>query len=265
MQVATNYAKKKVLGNVSDRVHQNKPAYETDPEILAATQEIAAKKKHHWYNKKVQATPDLLLSKEERKILLKVKNRAWYLDKGFHCCCFNVGLDGLIGLIPGIGDVITTVMAMQLVRTASKANLPKAVIAQMMWNVMLDFMIGLTPIAGDILDIFFKCNWRNAMLLEEFLIMRRMDEIRLEKGQHAVMNADHTVTTTAGALDGGGGPSKPKQAATLNHHHENQVSPLPRPAASGESTPTDQAAAALVTTNPADTKKNKYGTFFKWK
>lgn len=143
MQVATNYAKKKVLGNVSDRVHQNRPAFETDPEILAATQEIAAKKKHHWYNKKVQATPDLLLSKDERKILLKVKNRAWYLDKGFHCCCFNVGLDGLIGLIPGIGDVITTVMAMQLVRTASKANLPKSIIAQMMWNVMLDFMVCL--------------------------------------------------------------------------------------------------------------------------
>jgi len=108
---------------------------------LAATQEIAAKKKHHWYNKKVQATPDLLLSKEERKILLKVKNRAWYLDKGFHCCCFNIGVDGLVGLIPGIGDAITAVMAMQLVRTASKANLPKAIIAQMMWNVMLDFMV----------------------------------------------------------------------------------------------------------------------------
>lgn len=91
-----------------------------------------------------------------------------------------------------------------------------------------------------------------------------MDEIRLEKGQHAVMNADHTVTTTAGALDGG--PSIPKQAATLNHHHENQVSPLLHPS-SGEPT-TDQAAAAAAaasTTKPADTQKNKYGTFFKWK
>lgn len=98
------------------------------------------------------------------------------------------------------------------------------------------------------------------MLLEEFLIMRRMDEIRLEKGQHAVMNADHTVTTTAGALDGG--PSIPKQAATLSHHHENQVSPLPHPSSAGSSSSTDQAAATM---KPADTQKNKYGTFFKWK
>lgn len=141
MEVATKYAKKKVLGNVSERLHKNKPSFETDPEILAATQEIAAKKKHHWYNRKVVATPDLILNKHERKTLLKVKNRAWYLDKGFHCCCFNVGLDGIIGLIPGIGDFITMVMAMQLVRTASKANLPKAIIAKMMWNVMLDFMV----------------------------------------------------------------------------------------------------------------------------
>jgi hypothetical protein len=145
MQVATKYAKKKVLGEVAERLHKNKPSFETDPEILAVTQEIAAKKKRHWYNKKVQATPDLILSKHERKVLLKVKNRAWYLDKGFHCCCFDVGVDGLVGLIPGIGDVITAVMAMQLVRTASKANLPKSIIAQMMWNVMLDFMVNDKP------------------------------------------------------------------------------------------------------------------------
>jgi hypothetical protein len=66
------------------------------------------------------------------------------LDKGFHCCCCNIGLDAIIGLIPGIGDVITTVMAMQLVRTAAKANLPGSLIVQMMWNVFLDFIVSFS-------------------------------------------------------------------------------------------------------------------------
>ncbi|KAI8982081.1 hypothetical protein BDF20DRAFT_955967 [Mycotypha africana] len=233
MQVATKIAKQKILGQVADRVHENQPSFETDPEIIAATQEAAAQKKQHWYNiKKVKATPDLLLNKEERNILLKVKKRAWYLDKGCHCCCFNIGLDGIIGFIPGIGDVLTAAMALQLIRTASKANLPKHILSRMMMNVMFDFMLGLTPIAGDILDIFFKCNWRNAMLLEEFLINRRMDEIRLEKGNRNAqpppveIHDDNTIITKPRYLDGGDGSStadatlkKPAPPTTAKHHH----------------------------------------------
>lgn len=60
----------------------------------------------------------------------------------------------------------------------------------------------MTPIAGDILDILFKCNWRNAMLLEEYLIMRRRDEIRLEKGEPAALmdGPRHGDTSTSAAV-----------------------------------------------------------------
>lgn len=144
MQVAaTNYAKKKVLGRASEQIHRNKPNYETDPEVIAATQEAAAKQKHYWWKKDKVFTPDMLLSKHDRKILLKVKNRAWYLDQGFHCCCFNIGLDGLIGLIPGIGDFLGVAFSLQLVKTACKANLPKEIIAKMMMNIFIDFMVKL--------------------------------------------------------------------------------------------------------------------------
>lgn len=144
MQVAvTSYAKAKVLGKVGDQLHKKQHSYETDAEIIAATQEAAAKQTHHWWKKDKVFTPDMLLSKHDRKILLKVKNRAWYLDQGFHCCCFNVGLDGIVGLIPGIGDFIGTAFSLQLVKTACKANLPKELIAKMMVNVVVDFMVKL--------------------------------------------------------------------------------------------------------------------------
>lgn len=142
MQVAaTNYAKKKVLGQAANHLHKNKPCYETDEEIIAATQEAAAKQAHHWWKKEKVFTPDMLLSKHDRKILLKVKNRAWYLDKGFHCCCFNIGLDGIVGFIPGIGDILGTAFSLEVVRIACKANLPKEIIAKMMMNVLIDFMV----------------------------------------------------------------------------------------------------------------------------
>lgn len=59
----------------------------------------------------------------------------------------------------------------------------------------------MTPIAGDTLDILFKCNWRNAMLLEEYLILRRMDEIRLEQGQQVVLQPDPSSSTTGDTHD----------------------------------------------------------------
>ncbi|KAI9475543.1 MAG: hypothetical protein EXX96DRAFT_573737 [Benjaminiella poitrasii] len=228
MQVATKYATKKLLGPVIDKVHKNQTSFETDPEVIAVSQKIAAQQPHHWYSKQVKTTPDIILTQHERTILHKVKKRAWYLDKGFHCCCFNIGLDGIVGLIPGIGDVLTAAMAIQLVKTASKADLPKWLIGKMMWNVMLDFIVGLTPVAGDILDILFKCNWRNALLLEEYLITRRMEEIRSEKGNNAAINDDRTVTietigepsnTTNGGLLHHHPIRSPKPATMANHHY----------------------------------------------
>lgn len=142
-QVAVNYAKHKFLGKASQHIHQNKPSFETDPEVLRAIEEAQKHHKTHWWqlNKKAQNSPEILLNQRDRQVLHQVKKRAWYLDKGCHCCCFNIGLDGIVGLIPGIGDVIGTALALQLVRTACQADIPNWLIAKMTWNVMLDFMV----------------------------------------------------------------------------------------------------------------------------
>ncbi|KAG1438156.1 hypothetical protein G6F56_012765 [Rhizopus delemar] len=178
-QVALNYAKKHVIGKASEYIHTNRPSYETDPEVLEAIEE-ANRNEPRW---KRTMMPDVILKAQERKVLKRVKRNAWYLDKGCYCCGLNIGLDGLVGLIPGVGDFIGSLMAMHLIRTACEADLPNWLIAKMLWNVLIDFMVGLAPIAGDLLDVLFKCNWRNAILLEEFLILRRRDEIRREKEQ----------------------------------------------------------------------------------
>ncbi|CAO3580052.1 unnamed protein product [Absidia cylindrospora] len=121
-------------------------------------------------------------SERDRQILRSVKRRATYLDKGCTCCCFTFGFDFIIGLIPVIGDAIGMILGLELIKVASKADLPKHIQFQMLINVMVDFVLGLAPVVGDLLDAVIKCNWRNAMILEDYLMLRRRDEIRAEKG-----------------------------------------------------------------------------------
>lgn len=65
-----------------------------------------------------------------------------------------------------------------VVRTASEVGLPASVKAQMILNVAFDFVVGLVPFLGDILDIAFKANTRNAIVLESYLRQRGAENIR---------------------------------------------------------------------------------------
>ncbi|CDH58721.1 hypothetical protein RO3G_10750 [Lichtheimia corymbifera JMRC:FSU:9682] len=175
-----NYVTRAALGKVADHV-QGKPSIaETDPEIRAAMETAVSTTKKHWWKKRPQA--DIILSAHDRQILRTVKKRAWYLDRGCKCCCLQVGLDGVVGLIPVVGDLIGVLLALHLVKVACRADLPNHIIAKMLVNVFIDFILGLTPIAGDVMDVLYQCNWRNAMILEEYLFLRRRDEIRAEQG-----------------------------------------------------------------------------------
>ncbi|ORY92193.1 hypothetical protein BCR43DRAFT_497945 [Syncephalastrum racemosum] len=131
------------------------------------------KKKGRWFwSRKQEDDRFALLTDHERRILKKVKSRAHTLDKGFTCCGFSVGLDPIIGLIPVIGDFLGLLLALRLVQTASKVDLPQAILSQMMVNIVIDFLIGLVPIVGDLMDFMYKCNTRNAALLESHLYKR---------------------------------------------------------------------------------------------
>ncbi|KAL0091207.1 hypothetical protein F4703DRAFT_1837820 [Phycomyces blakesleeanus] len=129
-----------------------------------------------WWTSRVPK-PESILSTKEQNILKKVKSRAYFLDRGISCCCIQIGFDGLVGFVPVIGDFIGLVLAFQLVEMCMRAGLPKSILSQMMFNIGIDFAIGLVPIVGDILDIFYKCNTRNAILLERYLLQRRQEEL----------------------------------------------------------------------------------------
>jgi hypothetical protein len=79
------------------------------------------------------------------------------------------GLDALIGLVPGIGDIITTALSLFIVHEARQLGAPGHVIARMLGNVALDGVFGAVPLVGDAFDVVWRANRRNMRLLREWL------------------------------------------------------------------------------------------------
>ena len=75
------------------------------------------------------------------------------------------GIDGLIGLIPVVGDIITTAISLWIVREARALGAPRHLVARMLANVAFDGVVGLVPLAGDAFDVMFRANIRNLRML----------------------------------------------------------------------------------------------------
>ena len=90
------------------------------------------------------------------------------LDSQFRVPGTNIrfGLDAIVGLIPGIGDISTPVFAALLLLQGVRMRLPIVVQARMVLNAAIDMLFGFVPILGDLVDIGFKANLRNLALLE---------------------------------------------------------------------------------------------------
>ena len=82
---------------------------------------------------------------------------------------FRFGLDPIIGLIPGAGDLIATVISAYIILMAVRFQLPQNVIGWMIFNVVLEAVVGSVPLVGDVFDAFYKSNIRNLALLEKHL------------------------------------------------------------------------------------------------
>lgn len=82
---------------------------------------------------------------------------------------FRFGWDNIIGLIPGVGDLVTTLIGLYILRLAMIAGAPTSVLARMSGNIALDALVGAVPVLGDLFDVAIKSNRRNARLLSAYL------------------------------------------------------------------------------------------------
>ena len=81
----------------------------------------------------------------------------------------KVGWDPILGLIPGLGDLIATAISAYVIVLATRFRLPRGILAQMVFNIGLEAVVGTVPLVGDLFDAFYKSNVRNLKLLETHL------------------------------------------------------------------------------------------------
>jgi hypothetical protein len=80
---------------------------------------------------------------------------------------YRIGLDPLLGLLPGIGDVLSALISCYLVYEAARLGLKKRVLARMLGNIGIDTLVGSFPLLGDIFDAAWKSNMRNLRLIDQ--------------------------------------------------------------------------------------------------
>jgi hypothetical protein len=96
----------------------------------------------------------------------RVRQFANWLDARFSVAGVRFGLDGLVGLLPGVGDTIMALVALYPLSVARRHRLGKWVQAKIVGNIALDWLVGLVPVVGDLFDVGFKSNLRNLRVIE---------------------------------------------------------------------------------------------------
>ena len=106
------------------------------------------------------------LFRDENLDLLSRVLDTWFRIPG---TSIRFGIDGIIGLIPGIGDILAGLASSIIILAAWARGAPYVTIARMLVNLALDVIIGTVPLFGDIFDIAWKANRRNYALLTQHL------------------------------------------------------------------------------------------------
>jgi hypothetical protein len=127
------------------------------------------------------AQPEIL-PPETVAISLRQRARRWFsderidlfahlLDDWFHIpfTPIRIGLDGLIGLIPGLGDILAGIASFVIILAAWIRGVPYVTLVRMMVNIGIEVVVGSIPLLGDAFDIAWKANRRNYRLMVRHL------------------------------------------------------------------------------------------------
>lgn len=91
------------------------------------------------------------------------------LDLKFKVFGIRFGIDPLLNIIPGFGNILTTATSCYLFWIAFRLNVPLFVYIRMAGNIVLDYIFGYFPYIGIVFDLLFRANVRNVALLENFI------------------------------------------------------------------------------------------------
>ena len=82
---------------------------------------------------------------------------------------FRIGLDGLVGLVPGVGDLAGILASGYLVVLSARAGVSRSVQLLMIYNILIEAVVGAVPIIGDVFDFIWKANEKNLALYDDYM------------------------------------------------------------------------------------------------
>lgn len=110
-----------------------------------------------------------LAEKERKQIKIEesLETLSTYLDGLFKVpgTTWRFGLDSLIGLIPNVGDITTSLVSFYILIAGVRYGVPKITLVRMAFNIGLDYLVGTIPFFGDAFDFFWKANQQNMDLI----------------------------------------------------------------------------------------------------
>ena len=127
-------------------------------------------------NKSVQPSPELL------QILRKLERVASVMDDRFRIPGTKIrfGMDSIVGLVPGVGDVATLASHLYILSQAQQMGARKRVYAKMLGNAAVDALLGSVPVIGDLFDVYWKSNRRNVTLLQREIESRLSQPLTID-------------------------------------------------------------------------------------
>lgn len=112
--------------------------------------------------------------------LADARRVARLMDSQFSILGFRFGLESIVGLIPGVGDLLGLAASLYMIVVGQRMGLPASALARMVLNSLADFGIGLVPVVGDVADMVFKSHIRNLRIIERYTAE---DDARLRGGR----------------------------------------------------------------------------------
>ena len=115
--------------------------------------------------------PQLNLSVRQANALARLRQISHLLDNAVPIpgIGYRVGLDPLIGLLPGGGDLLAGAISLYIVLEAARFGVPAATLGRMGFNILLEVIAGSIPMMGDLFDVVWKANVKNVALLERHI------------------------------------------------------------------------------------------------